>query len=434
MVQKMQKSKKLWQRVRYFLFSLAAQRPAISFMRACRLLPALTTLHDLNEQRMHTFMVSRTNRTRFLLYGCGVLALFNIHRWNNQKGDDEISLREGMPSFSASTNLPPHSRARLTFGFQEEKNAETLLNTDAFDSHAPRDCCGEVSASCRPILASNHLLVFVSIPNVASATERRFPLRKQWHKSLSLMHKKINEASPSSSSPSSSSSSSSSNVNRSEHFPALHPARTALRFVIGTQNMEQAQLQSIRQEAAFKNDILMIDAPDRDEGEPKRGSSTTLKVMHSMRYAANNFVFEYFARVGDDAYFRVDYFAELVLLHETYPRDNAYIGHKFANHVVPASESTHNFIVGMGFFLTRDLTTYVCRSYPYLLDGFPEDAIVGSWFVGTNAQVIHEPRFHDIDHVTTVAYARCSNESLLMHHMWHQENWDSIDEEGLLEC
>ena len=211
--------------------------------------------------------------------------------------------------------------------------------------------------------------------------------------------------------------------------------RTALRFVIGTEGMEAAQIESMQLEAATHGDILLIDAPDNDNGgEPKERSSTTLKVMHSMRYAANNYIFEYFARVGDDAYFRVDFFAELVLAQKTYPRENAYIGYKFANHVVRASESTHNFIVGMGFLLTRDLTKYVCRSYPFLLDGFPEDAVVGSWFVGTKARVIHEPRFHDIDHVTTVAYARCTNESLLLHHMWHQKNWDSIDDEGLLEC
>jgi hypothetical protein len=198
--------------------------------------------------------------------------------------------------------------------------------------------------------------------------------------------------------------------------------------------MGQTQLDLIKQEATTHKDILLIDAPDEDHGEPKHRSATTLKVMHSMRYAANNFAFEYFARVGDDAYFRVDFFAELVLLQKVYPQKNAYIGYKFANHIVPASDSTHSFIVGMGFFVSRDLATYVCRSHPYLLDGFPEDAIVGSWFVGTNAQVIHEPRFHDIDHITTVAYARCSNESLLLHHMWHQENWDAIDENGLLDC
>ena len=51
-----------------------------------------------------------------------------------------------------------------------------------------------------------------------------------------------------------------------------------------------------------------------------------------------------------------------------------------------------------------------------------------------NARLLLQPRFHDIDHVTTVAYAPCTNTSLLMHHMWSQDKWDAIDEEGLLAC
>jgi len=282
------------------------------------------------------------------------------------------------------------------------------------------------------------LLVFVSVPNVASGTARRFPLRKQWHKSVGLMEQKMRNldaaggAGATANTASTTRSASRFSSARS-HRPQL-PPRTALRFVIGTENMGQTQLDLIKREASSHRDILLIDAPDEDHGEPKLRSATTLKVMHSMRYAADNFVFDYFARVGDDAYFRVDYFAEVVLLQNVYPKNNAYIGYKFSNHIVRESDSTHNFIVGMGFFLTRDLARYVCKSYPYLLDGFPEDAIVGSWFVGTKAHVIHEPRFHDIDHITTVAYAKCTNESLLLHHMWHQENWDAIDDKGLLEC
>ena len=319
----------------------------------------------------------------------------------------------------------PSGRTRVSLDIQHAESSEIILDTVA-SVGALTECCGDVSASCRPIPPPNHVLVFVAVPNVAAGTTRRFPLREQWHKSLMLMEEKMKNFE--------------NNANAKAakgvgDVPAtVLNTRTALRFVIGTENMEQTQLDSIRQEAATHKDILLIDAPDEDHGEPKHRSATTLKVMHSMRFAANNFVFEYFARVGDDAYFRVDYFAELVLLQKVYPQKNAYIGYKFANHVVPASDSTHSFIVGMGFFVSRDLAKYVCKSYPYLLDGFPEDAVVGSWFVGTNARVIHEPRVHDIDHVTTVAYARCSNESLLLHHMWRQENWDAIDEKGLLEC
>jgi hypothetical protein len=371
------------------------------------------------------------NKTRLLLYGSASLALFIIHLWT-RTGFLARSIILSSPD--ALRGRSPR-RARSFLDVHHAASPEVILDTLA-SAGEPTECCGDVTSSCGLIPASKHLLVFVSIPNVASGTARRWPLRKQWHKSLALMEQRMRrtDAGIAGGASSSSTSSSSSSSSSATSHPTPPLPRTALRFVIGTENMEQTQLDRIKQEATTHKDILLIDAPDEDHGEPKHRSATTLKVMHSMRFAANNFLFEYFARVGDDAYFRVDFFAELVLLQKVYPQKNAYVGYKFANHVVPASDSTHSFIVGMGFFLSRDLATYVCKSYPFLLDGFPEDAIVGSWFVGTNARVIHEPRFHDIDHITTVAYARCSNESLLLHHMWHQDNWDAIDEKGLLKC
>jgi hypothetical protein len=131
------------------------------------------------------------------------------------------------------------------------------------------------------------LLVFVAVPNVAAWTARRFPLRKQWRKSLMLLEEKMIKLHADGAA--------------AGDGPATVPnTRTALRFVIGTENMEQARLDSIKEESPIHEDILLIDAPDEDHGELKLRSATTLKVMHSMRYAANNFVFEYFARVGDD--------------------------------------------------------------------------------------------------------------------------------------
>ena len=114
---------------------------------------------------------------------------------------------------------------------------------------------------------------------------------------------------------------------------AFWAARVELRFVIGTEAMPADQLAAVAAEAAAYRDMLLIDAPDKDEGQPRVRSATTLKVMHSMRYAVNNYVFDWFARIGDDAYFRVDYFAELALEH-TYPKEWAYVGYKFVNHIV----------------------------------------------------------------------------------------------------
>lgn len=271
-------------------------------------------------------------------------------------------------------------------------------------------CCGAASASCPGPYP--HLLVYVAIPNAWRDADRRHPLRTQWAKSLALMDKRMKAKGLSGPTP-----------------------QTVLHFVIGLQGLDDSERAAVDKEAAAHNDLLVLpNVPDRDSGEPTTRSSTTLKVLHSVAYAASHYTFDFYARIGDDAYLRVDYLAELILINHAYPLERAYIGYKFGNHHIPGSQSTHNFIVGMGFFLTQDLARFVCRERDLLLDGFPEDGIVGSWFVGTKVDVIHEPRFHDIDHVTTVAYAPCSNTSLVLHHMWTRKNWEAIDGEGLLQC
>jgi len=271
-------------------------------------------------------------------------------------------------------------------------------------------CCGTVSPVCPGPYP--HLLVYVAVPNAWADADRRQPLRAQWAKSLALMEKRLKEKGV-----------------------AGTPPATVLHFVIGLEGLSDKDKAAVGAESTTHRDFLILpDVTDKDAGEPVSRSSTTLKVMYSMAYAANHYTFDFYARVGDDAYLRIDYLAELILIDHAFPLERAYIGYKFSDHHIAGSHSTHNFIVGMGFFLTQDLTRYVCRAQDVLLDGFPEDGIVGSWFVGTKVDVIHEPRFHDIDHVTTVAYAPCSNTSLLLHHMWSRKNWDAVDEEGLLKC
>ena len=267
-------------------------------------------------------------------------------------------------------------------------------------------CCGDVSLACP--YRYEKVLAFVSVPNAYTDKDRRHPFRTQWSKSLGLMERKMKA--------------------RNAAVP-----KVVLKFGIGMEGLSPGDVSGARHEAAANNDMLLLDCPDKDMGEPKQRSSTTLKVMLSMAYASNRYAFDYFARIGDDAYFRIDYFAELALEH-AFPDKRAYIGYKFNNVHIPNSASTHNFIVGMGFLLTRDLAQYVCRARDALLDGFPEDGIVGSWFVGTKVRIMHEPRFHDIDQFRPVSYAPCTNKSLLMHHMWSVDAWNKVDADGLLKC
>lgn len=236
--------------------------------------------------------VAAVTRQRACLYGSALLGLVLLAVRTAQPPRSAASLRAVTLRHDAGERSPP---------------MPTILPT--VDVPLADDCCGAVAPPrCPPLPAKAHIMLFASVPNVAADTARRLPLRAQWAKNVAMMQRKL----------------------AARGAPA---ARVELRFVIGTEAMPADQLAAVAAEAAAQRDMLLIDAPDKDEGQPRVRSATTLKVMHSMRYAVNNYVFDWFARIGDDAYFRVDYFAELALEH-TYPKEWAYVGYKFANHIV----------------------------------------------------------------------------------------------------
>jgi len=107
----------------------------------------------------------------------------------------------------------------------------------------------------------------------------------------------------------------------------------------------------------------------------------------------------------NDAYLRIDYLAELILIDHAFPLDRAYIGYKFSDHHIAGSHSTHNFIVGMGFFLTQDLTRYVCRAQDVLLDGFPvltlSHSILGERFCTPHRRCCTRPSGRRLEQAST---------------------------------
>jgi hypothetical protein len=190
-------------------------------------------------------------------------------------------------------------------------------------------CCGTVSSACPGPYP--HLLVYVAVPNAWADADRRQPLRAQWARSLVLMDTRLKE-----------------------EGVAGPPPATVLHFVIGLQGLSDKDKAAVGADSTTHQDLLILpDVTDKDAGEPVSRSSTTLKVMHSMAYAANHYTFDFNARVRDDAYLRIDYLAELILVDHAFPLERAYNGYKFANHHIAGSHSTHNFIVGMGFFSPR---------------------------------------------------------------------------------
>jgi len=381
-------------------------RPTTEWLQSMPLAPDWRHLQGTGDPGGSPSKAPHMSRTSTRLAGlAGALVILGLLAPTARPTSQKAHGRDAAPRAHHHRRLVrPHSAILPPAGLAATASARA----DPFTNRG--GCCGTVSPACPGPYP--HLLVYVAVPNAWADADRRQPLRAQWAKSLALMEKRLKEKGV-----------------------AGTPPATVLHFVIGLEGLSDKDKAAVGAESTAHREFLILpDVMDKDAGEPVSRSSTTLKVMHSMAYAANHYTFNFYARAGDDAYLRIDYLAELILIDHAFPLDRAYIGYKFSDHHIAGSHSTHNFIVGMGFFLTQDLTRYACRAQGMLLDGFPEDGIVRSWFVGTKAEVIHDPRFHDIDHVNTVTYAPCSNTSLLLHHMWSRRNWEAVDGEGLLKC
>ena len=89
---------------------------------------------------------------------------------------------------------------------------------------------------------------------------------------------------------------------------------------------------------------------------------------------------------------------------------------------------------GMGYVFSKDVVRYLAEAskmFP-LHTGYPEDAVVGLWLVGTQTVRYHMPEFHDRLGVGGNQRG-CDNESVLIHYMT-PEMWDAINAAGMVSC
>ena len=65
--------------------------------------------------------------------------------------------------------------------------------------------------------------------------------------------------------------------------------------------------------------------------------------------------------------------------------------------------------------------------------GYPEDAVVGSWLIGTKCEFVHTESFHDVL-ISQEGYRPCARSDILLHHMDAAEDWERVDSAGMLQC
>lgn len=205
-----------------------------------------------------------------------------------------------------------------------------------------------------------------------------------------------------------------------------------LKFALGTQDQDAVARVSARVEAEKHHDILLLPCLDLDDSLNHIGnwhlaagpSATTRKVMLSVQWAVQNYNFDYFFRLGDDSYFRVDRFISLLNTNH-FPDKNAVIGRMESGYVFDMQQT---YPQGAGYALTYDVCLFVASNTAFLMDTAPEDCVVARWLFAVGATFVHSSLWKDM-----FLGESCENDMVLAHKL-PAELWTNISADGTVMC
>jgi hypothetical protein len=198
-------------------------------------------------------------------------------------------------------------------------------------------------------------------------------------------------------------------------------------FVIGTKLMPEDILRNVTAEMDEHKDMLMLpDTPDADNPDPPlpgTDSATCLKVLRAAAWAVDHYAFPFFVRLGDDSFFRLDYF--LTKAANSLPRSNLLLGYcppRLRYSFPHPYRISIRYCSGMGFVMTYDAVAFLARNVDFLRKPWPEDAAVALWLSATNVTTVHDERFHDW------VWRKCSNDSIIV----HKHKYKGVNSEGIM--
>ena len=205
-----------------------------------------------------------------------------------------------------------------------------------------------------------------------------------------------------------------------------------LKFALGVRNMSAEATAALEAEQQQHKDMLLLDCIDMDDDLNWQWnwkldgdvSATTSKVMMSIGWAVQHYRFDYFFRLGDDSYFRIDKFVELLQTYQI-PREKAVVGQILQADILGMSQE---YPQGMGYGLTYDLCSFVTTAMPWLLDTAPEDGVVARWFFATGARFVNSSAWRSI-----IGGEKCDTDMVLAHKL-PPELWPSISDLGTVDC
>ena len=222
-----------------------------------------------------------------------------------------------------------------------------------------------------------------------------------------------------------------------QQFPRnmqLAPVNTSaiLKFAIGTTEEGSSLYNETRAEDAEFSDMIFFDCIDADDAlnwhpnwKLEAGpSSTTCKVMNSVQWAVKRFDFQYFFRLGDDSYLRIDKFLNMLAQKEL-PTGKAVIGQILTAVILNMDQQ---YAQGMGYALTPEVCDFIAAAAPWLLDTAPEDGVVARWLFAAGTQFVNHKAWRALD------LGETCDEDMVLAHKLPVELWSNITSDGLVEC
>jgi hypothetical protein len=195
-------------------------------------------------------------------------------------------------------------------------------------------------------------------------------------------------------------------------------------------------------EARQHHDMVYVDCKDNDLGAmPKENSSTTCKVLRGIQYVTERFDFSFLARIGDDAYFRFDHFWNAI--RPTLPSRPLYMGRFLKEEKVWEPHLQEHlwlktyppYASGMGYIFSKETAQYIGEASKLIAfrTGYPEDAVVTLWLLGTQTVRVHSDNFHNHPGGGPYNMNDCTPDSIVVHYMT-PTLWESIDDQGVILC
>jgi len=215
-----------------------------------------------------------------------------------------------------------------------------------------------------------------------------------------------------------------------------HANLIRIKFFVGYSENNMVR-DEVRSEMAVHGDVVILKSPDYDGPAahniyPSR-SATTVKLILAIRYALRLYNFMYFARVGDDTYFKIDVFWwTMKMIERRRTLRKAIIGHITEANLQVCHNQMCRYPSGMGYILTHDVAEWLNVSSNMLHLTWPEDGCVGAWVVGTTVRLIHDERFHDI-YGSGPTGKKCRAESIMIHKP-SRTHWYSLLNTGVMAC